>query len=100
GRQAEDRSPVGHVGETEAAIAIGVDRRTARKMRRANDDPVLAAFSYWQYLRLSGRADLRVRLLLFLFCVEHIRPELEENEHRTSDKDRRIGADQDADNDG
>ena len=38
GRQAQQRAAMRHVGEAEAAIAIGLDRRTAGEMRRADDD--------------------------------------------------------------
>jgi hypothetical protein len=40
GGQAQDRAAMRHVGETEAAVAIGVDRRAPRKVRFADDDAV------------------------------------------------------------
>src|SRR5690606_32442058 len=38
GRNAQDRTPVRHVGEPKAAIAVGFDRGAAREMGRANFD--------------------------------------------------------------
>ncbi len=39
GRQAEDRAAMRHLSKAKSAIAIGIDRRAAGKMRLAHNDP-------------------------------------------------------------
>ena len=82
-RQAEQRAAMRHAGEAEAAVAVGVDRRAAGKMGGADVDARHA----------TGQASAGSAASRCPRPSTVARPELEVDQQRRGDEDRRIGAD-------